>query len=102
MIASRPLVAAALLATAAAGCAEQNVVKEVEPNSYYLSENYTRYLFDGARQKGISRAAQFCSKMDRTVLVDVVLRGPTNARGAGSATVNFRCLYPGDPELQRT
>jgi hypothetical protein len=94
-------VAAALLASAAAGCTELGV-KEVEPNSYFLTQDYSRFLFDSARQKGMSRAAEFCLKMDRRVLVDYVVRGPINKIGAGTAEVNFRCLYPGDPELQRT
>jgi hypothetical protein len=102
MIAPRPLLAAALLAAAAAGCAEveDGVVKEVEPNSYFLSESYSRFLFDNAREKGMSRAAQFCLKMDRRVLVDYVVRGNANGIGAGSAKVNFRCLNRDDPELQ--
>jgi len=94
-------VAAALLASAAAGCAEPDLVKEVEPNSYFLTQDYSRFLFDGARQKGMSRAAEFCLKMDRRVLVDYVVRGPVNKIGAGTAEVNFRCLSQGDPELQR-
>jgi hypothetical protein len=101
MIALRPLVAAALLATTAAGCAESGVVKELEPNSYFLTENYSRGLFESAHQRGVSRAAEYCFKMDRRVLVDYVLQGPTNGHGAGSAEVNFRCLTRGDPELQR-
>jgi hypothetical protein len=101
MIASRPLVAAALLATAAAGCAAPDAVKEVGPNSYFLSENYSRGLFDSARQRAVSRAGEFCLKMDRRVLVDYVLQGPTNEHGAGSAQANFRCLSRGDPELQQ-
>jgi hypothetical protein len=103
MIAPRPLLAAAaaLLATASAGCAESGVVKELEPNSYFLTENYSRGLFDGAQQRAMSRAAEYCIKMDRRVLVDFVLQGPTNGHGAGTAEVNFRCLGRGDPELQR-
>ena len=102
MIAPRPLVAAALLATAVAGCAESGVVKEVEPNSYFLTESYSRGLFDSAQQRAVSRAAEYCIKMDRRVLVDYVLQGPTNGHGAGTAEVNFRCLGRGDPELQRS
>lgn len=101
MIAPRPLVAAALLATAVAGCAESRVVKELEPNSYFLTENYSRGLFDGAQQRAVSRAAEYCIKKDRRVLVDYVLQGPTNGHGAGTAEINFRCLGRGDPELQR-
>jgi hypothetical protein len=101
MLALRPLAAATLLAIAAAGCAEPGVVKQIEPNSYSLSENYSRGLFDSARQRGVSRAADFCFKMDRRVLVDYVLQGLTNGHGGGSAEVTFRCLNRGDPELQR-
>ena len=100
MIALRPLVAAALLATAVAGCSDAGAVRELEPNSYHLSENYSRGLFDGARQSGVARATEFCIKKDRRVLVDYVLQGPTNEHGGGSAEVNFRCLTRGDPELQ--
>lgn len=101
MIAPRPLVAAALFASAAAGCAgPPDDVKELGPNSYFLTENYGHGLFDSARQRAVSRAGQFCAKTDRRVLVDYVLQGHTNEHGAGSAEVNFRCLYRGDPELQ--
>jgi len=101
MIARRPLLAAALLATAAGGCAEPSVVQQLEDKSYFLTENYSRGLFDGARQAGVSRAAQYCLKTDRRVFVDYVLQGPTNGHGGGSAQVNFRCLNQSDPELQR-
>ena len=101
MIALRPLVAAALLAAAVAGCAGSGVARELEPNSYFLTENYSRGLFESAQQRAISRAADYCIKMDRRVLVDYLLQGPTNGHGAGSAEVNFRCLDRGDPELQR-
>lgn len=100
MIALRPLVAAALLATAVGGCAEAGAVKEVEPNSYFLTENYSRGLFESAQQRAKTRAAEYCFKMDRRVFVDYLLQGPTNGHGAGSAEVNFRCLHRGDPELQ--
>lgn len=100
MIAPRSLVVAALLASAA-GCSEPpGGVKEVEPSSYFLTEHYSHFLFDGARQRGTSRATEFCLKMDRRVLVDYVVKGTTDRQGAGSAVVNFRCLNPSDPELQ--
>lgn len=101
MVAPRPLVAAVLLASAVAGCAAPDGVKELEPNSYFLTESFSHGLFDSARERAVSRAAQFCLKTDRRVLVDYVLQGHTNGHGAGSAEVNFRCLYRGDPELQR-
>jgi hypothetical protein len=100
MIAPKPVVAAALLVVAA-GCGESGIVKETGPNSYFLSENYSRGLFDGARTRGMSRAGEYCFKTDRRVLIEYVLQGPTNEHGAGSAEVTFRCLYRGDPELQR-
>jgi hypothetical protein len=101
MIAPRPLVAAALLASAVAGCAESGVVKEVQSSSYFLTENYSRGLFDSAQQRAVSRATEYCFKINRRVLVDSVFQGPTNGHGAGTAEVNFRCLGRGDPELQR-
>jgi hypothetical protein len=98
VIARKPLVAVVLLAIAA-GCAEGGV-KQVDADSYFLTENYSRGLFDGARQRAVTRAGQYCFQKDRRVLVDYVLQGPTNEHGAGSAEVTFRCLSRGDPELQ--
>lgn len=101
MLAPKPLVAVALLA-AAAGCAEAGGVKETGSNTYFLTENFSRGLFENARAKAVSRAGDYCFKTDRRLLIDYVLQGPTNEHGAGSAEVTFRCLYRGDPELQRT
>jgi hypothetical protein len=98
MIAPKPLVAAGLL-VAAVGCAETGVVKETGSNSYFLTESYSRGLFDNARDRGVSRAGNYCFKTDRRAVIDYVLQGPTQ-HGAGSAEVTFRCLYRGDPELR--
>jgi hypothetical protein len=99
MIAPKPLAAMALL-VAVSGCADTGVVRETGPNSYFLSENYSRGLFESARDRGVSRAGEYCFKTDRRAIVEYVLQGPTNEHGAGSAAVTFRCLYRGDPELQ--
>ncbi len=96
----RLMLAAALL-FAAAGCAETGNVKATGPDSFLLTENYTRGLFESARDRAISRAGQYCYGIDRRVLVQEVTQGVGNEHGAGSAEVAFRCLYRGDPELQR-
>ena len=98
MIGPKPLAAVALLIVAS-GCAETGTVRVTGPDSYFLSENYSRGLFESARDRGVSRAGEYCFRTDRRLLVEYVLQGPTNEHGAGSAEVTFRCLYRGDPEL---
>jgi hypothetical protein len=85
---------------AAASCTQSEAIKETAPDTYFLSESFSRGLYDSAHDKAVSRAGDYCLKTDRRVLIDYVLQGPTNEHGAGSAVVSFRCLHRGDPELQ--
>ena len=85
---------------AAAACTQSGAVQETAPNTYFLSENFSRGLYDSAHDRAVSRAGEYCLKMDRRVLVEYVVQSTTNEHGAGSAVVSFRCLNRGDPELQ--
>jgi hypothetical protein len=89
------------IAIAATACAQGDAVQESGPNTYFLSENFSRGLYAGAHDRAVTRASDYCFKKDRRVLVDYVLQSPTNEHGAGSAIVTFHCLSRGDPDLQR-
>jgi hypothetical protein len=88
------------VALAAAACTQGEAIKETAPNTYFLSESFSRGLYDGAHDRAVSRAGEYCLKTDRRVLVDYVVQSTTNEHGAGSAVVSFHCLHRGDPELQ--
>lgn len=85
---------------AAGACAQDDGVQGTGANSYLLTENYSRGLFESARNKAVSRAGDYCFQMNRRVLILEVAHGST-WHGAGSVQVAFRCLYRGDPELPR-
>ena len=93
--------AGAMLVLAGAGCAEPAAVQQTGPNSFFLSEIFLRGEFDAARARAVTRAGEYCVNMNRKILVEYVVQGPTNGHGAGTALVNFQCLYRSDPALQR-
>ncbi len=91
----------AAVTVAAASCTERGDVERTGPDTYLVTENYSRGLFDDARNRAVIKAGEYCYRTYRRPLVQQVSQGSTTGHGAGSAKVTFRCLYRGDPELRR-
>lgn len=85
------------------GCAVAHDVAKLGPDTYTVSANAApaRGGASGARSLAVNAAGAYCERMSREVLVTNISGQTTNVYGAGSVDVTFRCLQPGDPQLQR-
>jgi hypothetical protein len=85
------------------GCAQSGGVLPMGPDTYSTSAAAApaRGGWSEARRLALTEANQHCASLGKEILVMDVSTATTNLYGAGSASVTFRCLSPGDPELVR-
>lgn len=85
-------ITAAMLA-ALCGCAFTSNVTPVGPDTYFVSARAApvRGGIEAARPMALQEASDYCTKLGKQVLV----------KSIDVADVTFRCLAPGDPDLQR-
>lgn len=96
--AADPACAAAGLATCRLHPSQRR--QEDGPNTYLVTENYSRGLCDEARNRAVSRVSQYCFRMDRKVPIQKSCKG-RRISAAQEAPRSLLCLYQGNPELQR-
>jgi len=87
-----------------AGCAIGTGILPVGPNTYTVREEYApiRGGATAAEQAALIEANTFCAQQGRQFLVvDMVAPPRWNMWGPTGYGVSFRCLLPGDPELER-
>jgi hypothetical protein len=96
------LIASGLL-LALAGCAMTSDAIPIGPDTYTITARASpsRGGPGAARPMALQEASAFCARQSRQMLMLSVNSNVTSFDGAGSSDVVFRCLPPGDPELQR-
>jgi hypothetical protein len=92
-----------MLLVALAGCAMSSEAIPIGPDTYTITAQAApvRGGVGAARPMALQEAAAFCSRQGRQMLLLSVNANVVNVHGGGSSDVIFRCLRPGDPELQR-
>jgi hypothetical protein len=84
-----------------AGCAHSSGVQKIGPDTYTMSAqaSLARGGEAGARSMVLTEANKTCASAGRELLVTNMNAGQYGP--GGSASVIFRCLAKGDPDLQR-
>jgi hypothetical protein len=85
-------------------CAMSTGILPAGPNTYTLTERYApiRGGSTTAEQTAMTEANAFCEQHGRQfVPVDMQTPASRNPWGTTGYAVTFRCLLPGDPELER-
>ena len=102
MTAGRLLVAA-LANLLLMACATSSGVQKLGPDTFTVSSAAApaRGGYSEARRIALDEANEYCAQEAKEILVMNIHTSTTNAFGAGSADVTFRCLTKGDSELQR-
>jgi hypothetical protein len=92
-----------LSSVALCACAMSSGVLKMGPDTYTLTvaASPVRGGVVGAKQLALEEASKYCSAAGEEILVTNTSGETTNARGAGSMDITFRCLAAGDPDLQR-
>ncbi len=91
----------ATLASTLAGCVSTGGPQQIGPDSYLIGSTMAPIAGGSIAAQGeaLQQANAFCASQGRQLLMTSEQTGVGN-RGLG-ATVTFRCLLPGDPELRR-
>lgn len=94
--------ALAIAALALASCADSDKPVALGPDTFSVSAlaASSRGGVAGARTIAVREAGQHCQARGQQILVTNIETGTTSG-GLGTATVTFRCLSDGDPELRR-
>jgi hypothetical protein len=86
------------------GCATgTNGVEKIGPDLYMIGGlgNFTDFSSSGVKARFYQRGAQYCEEHGR-VMLPVNSTGQDSAYGTyASAEVQFRCLLPNDPRLDK-
>jgi hypothetical protein len=100
MTADRLLVAA-LANLLLMACATSSGVQKLGPDTFTVSSAAAPARGGEARRIALDEANEYCAQEAKEILVMNIHTSTTNAFGAGSADVTFRCLTKGDSELRR-
>lgn len=86
-----------------AGCAVSSGIMKMGPDTYSVSvaASPVRGGTVGAKQMALTDAGQYCAANGKEILVTNTSSETTNARGAGTVDITFRCLAKNDPDLVR-
>lgn len=89
----KSVLSAIVMAASVFGCAFTSNVMPIGPDTYFVSARAApvRGGIEAARPMALQEASDYCTRMGKQVLV----------KSIDVADVTFRCLAPGDPDLQR-
>ena len=95
--------AVAIVALALTSCADSDKPVALGPDTYSVSAlaANSRGGVAGARTIATREAGEHCQAQGRQILVTNIETGTMSNGGLGTATVTYRCLSVGDPELRR-
>ncbi|GGG50997.1 hypothetical protein GCM10010964_42830 [Caldovatus sediminis] len=97
------LAGAPLILLLASGCGGSSGVLQLGPDTYRSSAE-AHPLAGGtaaAEQTALEAAQRHCASLHRAVLVQDIGTAPATSWNNARASVSFRCLAAGDPELRR-
>jgi hypothetical protein len=95
--------AATIVVLALTSCADSDKPVALGPDTFSVSAlaANSRGGIAGARTIATREAGQHCQSRGQQILVTNIETGTSSNGGLGTATVTFRCLAEGDPELRR-
>lgn len=84
-------------------CAQTGGVQKLGPDTFNISAHAApiRGGESGAKNIALSKANDYCSKLNKEILVININTKPSSHLPGGSANINFRCLNKDDSGLFR-
>jgi hypothetical protein len=95
----------AFVAAILSGCAASTGILPAGPDTYTVTERFApiRGGSTTAQQTALTEANAFCAERGREFLpLDMLTPASANPYGPTGYSVTFRCLLPGDPELDKS